>query len=425
MRRSRLLLSLALSAVTAGALAAADAVPDAPDAPGGPGRPVRSVSLPVLRDPQAQQKLHRMTDPVQDWVESGAPAADGYAGTVIDASDQHADLYWKGEAPAEVRRLLDAHADPGYTVDVHHSPYSRAEMRAAIDRFTAAVAPGAWTSIGPQEDGAAIAITYAPTAAARLTGGDASERAYSRRAAELAGMPVTAAVGGAPAALSGSRHSDGAPYYAGAEVNTGKSAFCSTAFSGWKGRTKVLLTAAHCGNGRYYNGTGAYIGDLSAIGDGLDVGTVAINGDGAGRFYDGAWSDRGGSSRHTYGAGRNNVGDLVCLSGAQSGWTCDVQVKKVDIETTNDEGTRIKPVDVAESKGGDRRAIGAKGDSGGPVLANPSGANGDMEARGVIVAGGSEVGCPAGSTAHPTTCFAQVLYVPMTPVVNQLGFSLS
>ncbi|MFE4975846.1 hypothetical protein ACFRAR_27545 [Kitasatospora sp. NPDC056651] len=416
MRRTRLALSLALAAVVGSALVAVDVARD---------EPYLSVTLPVVRDPLAQQKLHAMTDPVQDWVESGDPAAAGYAGTVIDASNLHADLYWKGEAPAKVRSLLDAHADAGYTVEVHPSPYSRAEMRAAIDRFTAAVARDAWTSIGPQEDGAAIAITYARARAARLTGGDAAELAYSRRAAELAGMPVTAGVEEVPVALSGGRHSDGAPYFAGAEVNTAKASFCSTAFSGWKGGTKVVLTAAHCGSGRYYNGTGSYIGDLSSVGDGLDVGMIAVNGNGGGRFYDGAWSDGGGSSRRTYGVGRNNVGDLVCLSGAQSGWRCDVQVKRVDVETTNDEGTKIRPVDVAESKGGDRRAIAAKGDSGGPALANPSGTNGDMEARGVIVAARSEVGCPSGSTAHPTTCYSQVMYVPMTPVVNRMGFSIS
>ncbi|MFI2610640.1 hypothetical protein [Kitasatospora sp. NPDC018619] len=419
MRRSRLVLSLALTAVVASALVAADVAQD---------EPYLSVTLPVLRDPQAQQLLHRMTDPVQEWVESRDPAAAGYAGTVIDAANQHADIYWKGEAPPQVRALLDANAadvGPGYTVAVLPSPYSRAEMRAAIDRFTAAVERDAWTSIGPQEDGTAIAITYEPAKAKRLTGGDTAPQAYSRQAAEIAGMPVTAGVEGTPVALSGSRHSDSAPYYAGAEVSTGKASFCSTAFSGWKGSVKVVLTAAHCGGGRYYNGTGSYIGDLSSVGDGLDVAMVAVNGNGGGRFYDGAWSDRGGSSRHTYGAGRNNVGDLVCLSGAQSGWKCDVQIKRVDVETTNDEGTRIKPVDVAESKGGDRRAIAAKGDSGGPAVANPSGPNGDMEARGVIVAARSEVGCPTGSTAHPTTCYAQVMYVPMTPVVNRMGFSLS
>ncbi|MFJ9441382.1 hypothetical protein ACIRRH_05855 [Kitasatospora sp. NPDC101235] len=419
MRRSRLVLSLALTAVVASGLVAADVVQD---------EPYLSVTLPVLRDPEAQQLLHRMTDPVQDWVESGDPAAAGYAGTVIDASNQHADIYWKGEAPARVRSLLDANAaiaGSGYTVDVHRSPYSRAEMRAAIDRFTAAVPRDEWTSIGPQEDGAAIAITYTPAKAKRLTGGDTTVQAYSRQAAEIAGMPVTAGIEKTPVALSGSRHSDSAPYYAGAEVSTGRASFCSTAFSGWKGGTKVVLTAAHCGGGRYYNGTGSYIGDLSSVGDGLDIGMIAVNGSGGGRFYDGAWSDKGGSSRHTYGAGRNNVGDLVCLSGAQSGWKCDVQIKRVDVETTNDEGTKVKPVDVAESKGGDHRAIAAKGDSGGPALANPSGPNGDMEARGVIVAARSEVGCPAGSTALPTTCYSQVMYVPMTPVVNQMGFSLS
>ncbi|MFD4660887.1 hypothetical protein ACFWP2_35325 [Kitasatospora sp. NPDC058444] len=422
MRRSRLALPLVLTVVVGSGLVAADVTRD---------EPYLSVSLPVLREPQAQQLLHRMTDPVQDWVESGDPAAAGYAGTVIDASNQHADIYWKGEAPAQVRSLIDAGAAsaasavPGYTVDVHPSPYSRAEMRAAIDRFTAAVARDEWTSIGPQEDGTAIAITYVPAKAKQLTGGDETVQAYSSRAAEIAGMPVTAGVEGTPVALSGSRHSDSAPYYAGAEVSTGKASFCSTAFSGWKGGTKVVLTAAHCGGGRYYNGTGSYIGDLSAVGDGLDVGMIAVNGSGGGRFYDGTWSDRGGSSRHTYGAGRNNVGDLICLSGAQSGWKCDVQVKRVDVETTNDEGTKIKPVDVAESKGGDRRAIAAKGDSGGPALANPSGPSGDMEARGVIVAARSEVGCPSGSTAHSTKCYAQVMYVPMTPVVNRMGFSIS
>ncbi|MFB7128406.1 hypothetical protein [Kitasatospora sp. NPDC056273] len=419
MRRSSLVLSLALTTVVASALMAADVVKD---------EPYLSVTLPVLRDPKAQQLLHHMTDPVQEWVESRDPAAAGYAGTVIDAANQHADIYWKGETPAQVRSLLDANAadvGPGYTVDVHPSPYSRAEMRAAIDRFTAAVARDAWTSIGPQEDGTAIAITYAPAPAKQLTGGDATVQAYSSRAAEIAGMPVTAGVEETPVALSGNRHSDSAPYYAGAEVNTGKASFCSTAFSGWKGGTKVVLTAAHCGGGRYYNGTGSYIGDLAAVGNGLDVGMIAVNGNGGGRFYDGSWSDNGGSSRHTYGAGRNNVGDLICLSGAQSGWRCDVQVKRVDVETTNDEGTKIKPVDIAESKGGDRRAVAAKGDSGGPALANPSGPNGDMEARGVIVAARSEVACPPGSTAHQTTCYAQVLYVPMTPVVNQMGFSIS
>ncbi|MFD7587447.1 hypothetical protein ACFV84_18755 [Kitasatospora sp. NPDC059811] len=62
MRSSRLALFLALAAVGAATLVAADVAQD---------EPIRSVSLPVLRDPQAQQKLRRVTDPVQDWAESG------------------------------------------------------------------------------------------------------------------------------------------------------------------------------------------------------------------------------------------------------------------------------------------------------------------------------------------------------------------
>ncbi|MFJ9519968.1 hypothetical protein ACIRPK_17125 [Kitasatospora sp. NPDC101801] len=418
MRHIRIALAVVLVAVGGAALGAAG---------GDEGSVVRGESMLLLSDPQAQLKLHRVTDAVQDWAEAGPAASLGYAGTVIDAPNRRADIYWAGELPAVVRELIGANSSPGLTVTVRPGAYSRVEMQAAVDRFVAAAGPGVWTSVGPKEDGSGIAVTYDPAAAGPLAGARVSDERYAERAGALAGMAVTARPGGVTVPLSGGRRVDTAPYYAGAQVRTSTADFCSAAFTGWKGAARVQLTAGHCGAGRYYSGADRYIGDRIAVDAGLDVGLIGINGDGGVRFYDGRWSDTGGSSRRVYGSGRNNVGDLVCLSGAQSGWVCDVKVTSVDVRTKDAAGAVTTPVDVAESRGGDHRPIVAKGDSGGPVLADPSGPGEDMAARGVVIAGGSstEVGCPANSTATPTRCYWQVIYVPMTPIVSRLGFSLS
>ncbi|MFB9368517.1 hypothetical protein [Kitasatospora albolonga] len=420
MRPVRVTLALGLAAASVAALGAAA---DQPDEAGGVRVPGESLLLPA--DPLTQRQLHRTTDAVQDWAESGLPGSGGYAGTVIDAAAGRAQVYWKGEVPGEIHELVSRLTPPGLAVELRTGRYSRAEMTAAVERFTGRAAPDSWTSAGPNEDGSGITVTHDPATAERDA--KTARTSLAERASDLAGLPVTVRAAGHVVPLSGGRQGDNSPYYAGSQVRTDKAAFCSTAFTGWKGSAKVVLTAAHCGPGRYYNGADRYIGDRIAANEGFDVGLVGTNGDGSGRVYDGSWSDARGTSRRVYGPGRNNVGDLVCLSGAQTGWTCDVKVTAVDVQAKGADGSVTKPVDVAESRGGDHRPIVAKGDSGGPVLANPYGAEQDMEARGVVVAGGSSssVTCPPRSTATPTTCYWQVLYVPMTPIVRDLGFSLS
>ncbi|MFJ8038952.1 hypothetical protein ACIRBX_00375 [Kitasatospora sp. NPDC096147] len=416
MRAARVTLALALTAAAAAAVGAAAAEP--PGSGGDPALGVTGESLVSTAEPLTQRHLHTVTDAVQDWAESGLPGSGGYAGTVIDAAEGRARVYWKGDVPGEIRELVQRLTPPGLAVDLRSGPYSRAEMTAAVDRFTAAAAPDSWSSVGPNEDGSGITVTGPPAGP-----GDRS----AERASAVAGLPVTLRPGGPALPLAGSRGGDDSPYYAGAQVRTDKAAFCSTAFTGWKGSARVVLTAAHCGPGRYYNGSDRYVGDRIAAHQAFDIGLIGVNGEGSGRVYDGGWADGRGSSRRVYGPGRNNVGDLVCLSGAQTGWICDVRVTAVDVRAKGADGAVIRPVDVAESRGGDHRAIVAKGDSGGPVLANPYGPEQDMEARGVVVAGGSAttVPCPPRSTATPTTCYWQVLYVPMTPIVRETGFTLS
>ncbi|MFI9365248.1 hypothetical protein ACIG5E_29985 [Kitasatospora sp. NPDC053057] len=366
MRRSRTaLVTAAVITSATGLLVGGLAVEAVSDEP-----PVSSHRADLPLDPTAQQKLHRMTDPVQDWVESGFAGSEGYAGTYIDAPDQRADLWWKGDVPARVQELIDANASPGLSVRLHPAEYSRADIRRAIDRFTENAGEGTWNSVGPKEDGSGISVTYDATQAARAVRGAPDPGAYERWASRIAGVPVTAAVAAPSVPLSGSRGSDRAPYYAGAQVRSPKPSFCSTSFSGWRDKTRVVLTAAHCGNGKYYTGAGDYLGSLDFVGSGIDIGMIGTGGgQGDARLYDGPWS--GGSSRRFYGPGRNNAGDLVCTSGAMSGWHCDVRITEVDRESTNEEGQHIKPVDIAKPRGGEQRVVIAQGDSGGPVVANP------------------------------------------------------
>ncbi|MFF2079665.1 trypsin-like serine protease [Kitasatospora sp. NPDC058162] len=423
MRRSRIALVMSVAIIAATGLLvgglAVEAVSDE--------KPVASQRMDLPIDPAAQQKLHRMTDPVQDWVESGAPEAEGYAGTYIDAPNLRADMWWKGEVPARARELIDVNSTPGLRVRLLPAPYSRADIRHSIDVFTKKAPEGTWNSVGPKEDGTAISVTYDRTGAARAVRGTPTPGAYERWAEEIAGIPVTATLSGAIVNTSGRRSADHSPYYAGAELRSPKPSFCSTAFSGFRDHARVVLTAAHCGNGKYYTGNGDYLGTLDYAGSGIDIAMIGTGaGQGDAHLYDGGWSDGSGSSRRFYGPGRNNAGDIVLTSGAMSGWHDNLRITDVDKETSNEDGEHVKPVDFAAPAGGERRVAVAKGDSGGPVVANPQGSDNAMEARGVIIGGADTMTCPAGSTAwDSTTCFSHVVYVPMGQIVSQMNFSMS
>ncbi|GAA1158521.1 hypothetical protein F4556_000351 [Kitasatospora gansuensis] len=204
MRPVRLVLALTLTVVAAAALGAASGGDD-------DGPTVRAEPMVLLADPQAQRKLHLVTDAVQDWAESGARDSGGYAGTVIDSPNRRADIYWKGPVPSAVTELIEAKVSPGLTVALRPGAYSRNEMTSAIDRFTTAARPETWTSVGPKEDGSGIAITYDPARAGRFTEGEPTAERYAERAAALAGLPVTARQGSAAVPLSGSRGADVSP----------------------------------------------------------------------------------------------------------------------------------------------------------------------------------------------------------------------
>ncbi|GAA1935575.1 hypothetical protein [Kitasatospora viridis] len=388
------------------------------------GRVVSGVTLVTDDVGTRQVKLHHVGDAVQELVDRQVPGSDGYSGIVMDPAARALDLYWKGGVPAQVARVIAERTPDQYAVRVHSAPYSRAELLRAVDALARAAGPGEWSSIFPLEQGTGLRVGYQVATTHRIAGSSPTPDSYAAGATALSGgVPVTAVPEGGFTDLAGPRGAARSPWDAGAELRSPAGSFCSSGFAGFSGNRRVLLTAGHCGaQGTYRTGDGQLVGDAVQSDAGLDITAVGLGQGAEGRFYDGSWSSA--STRGLYGAGRNDTGDLVCTSGAMSGYHCDVQVTATDGKMRNEHGDVIGPVDLAEHRGG-HDVVVAQGDSGGPVIANPSGPQAAMSARGILIAGGSGTQLPCHDTAVATTCFWQAVYVPMTPIVNAFNFSTS
>ncbi|MFE5584059.1 S1 family peptidase [Kitasatospora sp. NPDC056531] len=377
-----------------------------------------TVESEVLR---RQAALEQLADAITGVPEHRRATVPGYAGHTIDPRQGRLTLYWHGDVPARVAGLLER-TPPGITATVRQAPYTLRQLRQARNRLVGAAVRGdadaVWNAAWPAADGTGLLVTYTPDTARRsaLTG-----EQVAAHAAELAGVPVDAAPATAPTAAS-TRHSDASPWSAGAELRAPGDAFCTSGFGAWRGKTAVLLTAAHCGtSGTYKTGTGAEIGKASDSDTGLDITVINTNGTPSGRFYDGAWDNSAGYSKRVFGAGHNSVGGLVCSSGAMSGVHCGLKITKTEYAASV-EGTWHTDMDIAE-RTDDRTIAVAQGDSGGPVFASINGGE-DMQARGIIVAGGGQKAVCT-PVAERTTCYDTVLYTPISPVIDKFGLSIA
>ncbi|UKZ02674.1 S1 family peptidase (plasmid) [Streptomyces viridifaciens] len=369
-----------------------------------------------------QTALEQFADAVTGVPEHRRVTVAGYAGHTIDPGLGLLTLFWHGDVPERVSNVL-AHPPAGIIATVRQAPYTLQELCEARDRLVVAAARGeadaVWNGVGPAPEGTGLTVTYTPA----INGGHrmlTGER-VAARAADIAGVPVTAAPATAPAATA-TRHSDANPWSAGAELTTPGNAFCTSGFGAWRDKTPVLLTAAHCGtSGTYKTGTGTVIGAASDADTGLDITVINTNGTPSGRFYDGAWDNASGYSKRVFGAGHNSVGGLVCGSGAMSGVHCGLKVTQTEYAASV-EGTWHKDMDVAERTDSGTVAV-AQGDSGGPVFASINGGE-DMQARGIIVAGGGQKAV-CSPTAARTICYDTVLYTPISPVIDRFGLSIA
>ncbi|WP_406097288.1 S1 family peptidase [Kitasatospora purpeofusca] len=406
-------------------------LPTAPADAAGSVRAVHGAGVPVTGVLARQEALDRLADEITRVPEHERALVPGYAGHTVDPRRGHLDLYWHGGIPDRVTSVLAA-APTGITSAVHEAPYSLRELRAGRDRLVGAVVHGeagaVWTSAGPVVDGSGLTVTYTPDTPDTADTPDGARRhgaaiagEMSARAAELAGVPVTAVVAAASVATA-TRHSDASPWSAGAELTTPGNGWCTSGFGGWRGTTAVLLTASHCGtSGTYRTGAGAVVGTAADSDTGLDTTVVDVTGSPSGKYFDGGWDDGTGFAKRVVGAGRNNVGDLVCASGAMSGVHCSLRITATDVAAEVN-GQWRTDLDTA-TRTDDSTVAVAKGDSGGPVVASVNG-GADMQARGIISAGtGNPVVC--GSVAAQTTCWDSLRFVPIGPIVSKFGLSLA
>ncbi|MER8103264.1 hypothetical protein [Kitasatospora sp. NPDC094016] len=176
-------------------------------------------ALPVGREVvQRQEALDRLADQITAAVPENRRAdIPGYAGLTVDPEQGLLTVYWHGDVPERVTRLI-AHPPAGITAQVRPAPYTLGRLRAARDRLVAAATagePGAdWNSAAPVPDGTGLAVTYAPAvgaAAVRTPGGAAERERVAARAADLAGLPVAAMPAVTPQA-TGTRHNDASPW---------------------------------------------------------------------------------------------------------------------------------------------------------------------------------------------------------------------
>ncbi|MEE1823251.1 hypothetical protein PUR61_13780 [Streptomyces sp. BE20] len=89
----------------------------------------------------------------------------------------------------------------------------------------------------------------------------------------------------------------------------------------------MLLTASHCGTSA---GAGAVVGTAADSDTGLDTTVINVNGSPSGKYFDSGWDNETGYAKRVVGAGRSNVGDMVCASGAMSSIHCSLKITTAD-----------------------------------------------------------------------------------------------
>ncbi|WP_117208163.1 S1 family peptidase [Allorhizocola rhizosphaerae] len=305
---------------------------------------------------------HRL-NAVADRIEA-AGRGDGYAGLIVDPENHDVRLYWKGALPAEVQSAVDA-GRRSVPVQVFQAAYSADELRAEAQRW---LDSGHVVDAYEKADGSGLVLGVAESASAgppQLPGG--TRVPFEVEYDQSAEVPLNAEPSAADNAVSATwwRQHDQSPYWGGARYETPGSS-CTTGFAvtdneGYPG----FLTAGHCGEPGDIVET--YVGD-DLIGkmwsdwDYQDIALIWAFSNVEGRAYVGPWHSNW--QRPINSAASNYVGNYVCTNGAASGEHCAI---KVYYRSPSDVTIKAK-----RTKSG--ACAVAHGDSGGPVIAQSTGA---------------------------------------------------
>lgn len=363
-----------------------------------------------------QEVLNKAADRIQ--AAAGSDSGSGYAGIVAAPEERALRLYWKGELPDAVQRVVGELA-PAVPVRLQAASHSMQELLPQARQVVERGRDSGVTAAAPLPDGSGIRVSVTgpadPDVAGQLSG------------VRDATVPVRLAPG-APAPAYDRFH-DSSPYWGGSGWKTAAGNGCSTGFAirNYATGLQSLLTAGHCaGNGdtaytMQDDGFFAPIGQFGGKNKSTDTAAVTVFTAAAGRIY---WGGTNSSdSKAVVAASSNWVGNWICTSGAYSGSRCGGKVVSTN-ETITIDGSLVFPLVRAERS--DHTNLAGGGDSGGPVAqlssSNPNG----VHAKGTIVA--NDLNAPATCTGVPGSstrkCSWAVYYIDIYSAMWPYGAGL-
>jgi hypothetical protein len=361
-----------------------------------------AAGVTALVGAQAQRLMAAQAplDDVADQIEAAAAKdpRSGIAGLEVNAKARSVRLYWKGDVSAAVSTVVSAAQGRGVQVDVLPGRYRRSDLMQ--EALQLADQPGV-ISATPNLDGSGVAVRS------------------SRSAAVSSDVPVVTTK--SSALQYGTRHADTAPFSGGASIQRDGS-ICSSGFgvTGSDGR-RYLTTAWHCGAGTWTTPQGVTIGNSAPTSSTThDTQLIATNS--SSRVYNG--DGFGGNSQFTnpvIGAGANHGGDMLCMSGAETGTVCNLVIRGQGVvESPNGTKHRVHVADQLDGVG-----TGGGGDSGGPIFA-VAGDGSSVEARGTFSMFGSEAENQAPCQGQPgRQCSWHIYFTDITAALTELGARLN
>jgi hypothetical protein len=336
---------------------------------------LKQVSSKVLE--QNQELIDQLADKVRSLDEAGH----GLSGIVTNPATGTFTVWWSGEPPAQLKDL--AGKSESIVFEIREGGWPREDLLARVqDVFFPASGdrPLGEGTVSVRQDGTAVVAS--PVSADWFTDEmDANREVLAKRM----GVPIIWVLGN-PSFSAANRQNDNMRGGVGALIGPDNDlGYCSIGFAVLDGPYGRLLSAAHCntgGNRRWQtgNGNGLIVPPNSNAPVVLGADSILLDPvDGTrGKVYKGGYF--GQDVRSVVGTAVNNVGDVVCTSGANTGQHCDLTVIDDSVSQTCVDGYSYTCVNIAARAPVGERAL-AQGDSGGPVYTT----NGnDARARGII-----------------------------------------
>ncbi|WP_203909320.1 hypothetical protein [Rhizocola hellebori] len=329
------------------------------------------------------------------------PERANLGGIQLEVERRAVHIYWKGDVPDDVYRLVEQARGNGIDATIEEARYAGVEMtKAQTEVMDKRDAYRGLTSVGPMPDGSGLRVGARDPEALR---------------SETFPLEVTVVQEDEIVPTAG-RQDDTRPFWTGGAARRG-SAFCSTGFAvahyTWWGAEidRGLLTAEHCapgGNATYLTGSFKPLGTSGPSGPSFLApfsDTQFIKTSSAPRAFTGGTSSTG--SRAVAGWTPVWPGMVVCTSGASTGEHCTNLVYAVGVFAITGSGLVLGMDYAFDFSGG---AASGTGDSGGPVYTlawwDPTR---KVLAAGMIDNGLFGVTCPPGS--RTTACFRNVGFV--------------